>query len=426
MLAVQEWWEMASPELSSSSKGEENNTAIHGSTLALVEARLVGGFRNQQMRLAGLIVHALQNNISNILVDSIFYDNRETRTNRDASYRGVPLESIIDIDTWNYVSDQMGTGVLPRLVRYAPDYHPQWNNHASLFHALNATKVLDPDKMRVDWYPEVQNCTQPFGFGSGIKSGRLWTTFQRYQKDQHGRRSKTSTSGQGILTPVEQVMAQAVQPSPMLSNLLTQLLGISTTGPHRDENNRMMVIHPRTETDMLGHRCAKRMMRNLTMIFDMLQEYEWNNASSSSAGTELLHNQVYLCISQILMDPNATRTGRAELRRLVEENYQRLLSVLDDGLWNGTIPVRLGGQLIFNQSTALPTPPPEERETAAQVLDFFVATRAHTFVGTFGSSFSNDVWTTRYVAGLGHRNFYHSQEGISPVPNGGLPPPHHC
>ena len=58
------------------------------------------------------------------------------------------------------------------------------------------------------------------------------------------------------------------------------------------------------------------------------------------------------------------------------------------------------------------------------VMNFYIATEAEVFIGTKGSSWSTDVWTTRYYQGKGDRNFKYTKEGIVPIPNNGLPVPH--
>eukprot|EP00539_Tryblionella_compressa_P005929 CAMPEP_0178764890 /NCGR_PEP_ID=MMETSP0744-20121128/18095_1 /TAXON_ID=913974 /ORGANISM="Nitzschia punctata, Strain CCMP561" /LENGTH=145 /DNA_ID=CAMNT_0020420221 /DNA_START=154 /DNA_END=591 /DNA_ORIENTATION=+ len=56
-----------------------------------------------------------------------------------------------------------------------------------------------------------------------------------------------------------------------------------------------------------------------------------------------------------------------------------------------------------------------------QILDFWLAVQADVFVGVLMSTWSTDVWTTRYYQGKGGGNFQYTKEGILPVPNGGLP-----
>jgi hypothetical protein len=58
------------------------------------------------------------------------------------------------------------------------------------------------------------------------------------------------------------------------------------------------------------------------------------------------------------------------------------------------------------------------------VLNFYISTEAPVFVGVRGSSYSTDIWTTRYHQGKGQFNYEYTPDGIKPIPNGGLPPPH--
>ena len=427
-----------------------------GSTLAMVEPRLLGGFRNQQMRLAGLVVYALQNNHSSILLESIRYDNpvareqamNDTRTDDQISSPSwsnriqlgrVPMESILDVQHWNRISKMVGTHRLPRLVRYSLHHHGDWNPQTALFQRLNASLVLASNGRTVDWLPIVENCTRPYAFGSGIKAGRLWNTWSLYQRNTRGT-DVVDGGGDGGLqevgfTDLERLLAQATHPSHTIAAMMEQALMTTFQEDPIERGNastsgtisQVLVVHPRTETDMLAHRCSKLMTRNLTQIFDMIQSYPYFGGQlqqSNNTNTSMMYfTQVYLCVSRKFMDPNAPNVGRT-VRPLAEHNYQRMLQAFQDGLWNGSVPVREGGEPLTSSMGLVPG---HEIHTAAQVLNFFVAVQAHAFVGTFGSSFSTDVWSTRYILGKGDLNFQHNPTtGLSNVPNNGLPPPHHC
>jgi len=59
------------------------------------------------------------------------------------------------------------------------------------------------------------------------------------------------------------------------------------------------------------------------------------------------------------------------------------------------------------------------------IINFWLAVQADVFVGVMKSSWSTDVWTTRYYQGKGRKNFQYTKDsGIIPVANGGLPPSH--
>jgi len=73
----------------------------------------------------------------------------------------------------------------------------------------------------------------------------------------------------------------------------------------------------------------------------------------------------------------------------------------------------------------LPLPQDYFGDLLPSMLNFWLAVRADVFVGVKNSSWSTDVWTTRYHMGKGDRNFEYTQGlGIIAIGNGGLPPPH--
>jgi hypothetical protein len=59
------------------------------------------------------------------------------------------------------------------------------------------------------------------------------------------------------------------------------------------------------------------------------------------------------------------------------------------------------------------------------LLNFYIATQAAVFVGVDKSSWSADVWATRFHLGKGENNYkYTPDNGIVPLENGGRPPTH--
>lgn len=80
------------------------------------------------------------------------------------------------------------------------------------------------------------------------------------------------------------------------------------------------------------------------------------------------------------------------------------------------------GKTIF---PLLPLPDNYFGDLIPSVLNFWLAVQADVFVGVRRSSWSTDVWTTRYYMGKGGRNFeYTSKNGIRSIGNNGLPEPH--
>lgn len=94
----------------------------------------------------------------------------------------------------------------------------------------------------------------------------------------------------------------------------------------------------------------------------------------------------------------------------------------DYGLYYKYGPQQQGGKTTF---PLLPLPDNYFGDLLPSVLNFWLAVRADVFVGVQKSSWSTDVWTTRYYMGKGGRNFeYTSTKGIRPIGNAGLPKPH--
>mmetsp|Transcript_15843 Transcript_15843/g.39791 ORF Transcript_15843/g.39791 Transcript_15843/m.39791 type:complete len:715 (+) Transcript_15843:217-2361(+) len=94
----------------------------------------------------------------------------------------------------------------------------------------------------------------------------------------------------------------------------------------------------------------------------------------------------------------------------------------DYGLYYKYGPQQQGGKTTF---PLLPLPDNYFGDLLPSVLNFWLAVRADVFVGVQKSSWSTDVWTTRYYMGKGGRNFeYTSTKGIRSIGNAGLPEPH--
>jgi hypothetical protein len=431
-------------------------------TLALLDLRLTGGFRNQHMRLTGLVLYAVSQNISNLLLDSLRYDNKVVSrrgnagggrirgqvNNTSGSLGRIPFQDLFDVHNWNRVSDRVGTHILPRLIQYSPDLHPDWDPDLALFRStimaltVNASDSVQQSQFRkADMYPHVQHCTQPYAFGSGRRVGqRTWGVYMQHKKDQQSPYGNQ-------LSPTELALIEALQPCPTLANAVKSITHTShhhgTGDLTRGQTKKdlppslpplMLAIHPRTELDMLKHKCSKIMTRNLTQIFEMVQDSvffsepsENGNATNSSKSSK--YQQVFLCISRTGMEDKGQR-----FQQLMDQNLRTLNQASRNGLWKGTVKVREGGEGL---ATSLGIPW-DRVHTAAQIIDFFVAVQATAFLGTFGSSYSTDVWTTRYVlaqkktnrgeiagtSSVDPLNYFHDPSGIGLIGNGGLPPAH--
>lgn len=350
--------------------------------------------------------------------------------------------------------------MLPFLVPYNPRLHSDWDNINQIFQDLAPEKVLDPkfNPRRMDLMELTVGNSMPFAFGSGKGAGRLWNEYyQTLIKEEildpafDGSTASNTTPFPTIEMEhrgaLEIAIYQALKPSvrlqPVVDSILYKEDYRNNTRKHSkhdfvDSNTpipSLIVIHPRCEIDMLMHKCGKKMTRNLTKIFEMVEESpHFSNLNSDTGTGEPLYERVMLCVARDLMAPGSMST-KDDINTLVEQNWVTLNRVTrknssnflkEDslhGLWKGKVQVIEAGE---DAAASIPDLPSEAVEIVAQVINFFVAVNAAVFVGTFGSSYSTDVWTVRYHLGKGSGNFYHSPQGIHKVSNGGLPGAHRC
>ena len=82
------------------------------STLVHFDPHFIGGFRNQHMRFIGLVAHAIDHDIRQILLPSLRWVDINNIPN------SIHHELLFDVDYWNKRADEFG---LPTLVDYDPD-----------------------------------------------------------------------------------------------------------------------------------------------------------------------------------------------------------------------------------------------------------------------------------------------------------------
>jgi hypothetical protein len=139
---------------------------------------------------------------------------------------------------------------------------------------------------------------------------------------------------------------------------------------------------------------------------------------------------VFVAVSR---DGMLERTQNKITQQMANENWKSLLARSQSGGHNQTttptdsqMPYFECGELWMDQwySTQTDVTNDYYGSLVPSVLNFYIATQAAVFVGVAGSSWSTDVWTTRYYQGKGSLNFQYTPNGITPVTNNGLPPPH--
>ena len=181
------------------------------------------------------------------------------------------------------------------------------------------------------------------------------------------------------------------------------------------------------------HRCGKEAEKNLTNIFDMvdsfLEEYNDNSGHEQVGG-------VFVAVSRNNMrqewkDDNVTA--------MAEHNWKALNS--RSSVRNDRESAANTGRRV--QSKAVPqvfecgevwmdewyrkqqnVPDDYYGSLLPSIINFHIATQASVFVGVDKSSWSSDVWKTRYAMGKGSTNYKYTPGGVVQLQNGGLPPSH--
>ncbi|KAG7348789.1 hypothetical protein IV203_011386 [Nitzschia inconspicua] len=238
---------------------------------------------------------------------------------------------------------------------------------------------------------------------------------------------------------------------------------------HKQQHNRSFgyaVLHARVESDMAGHKCGKHMERNLTKLFHwmdtLVQEYntnvtiqdnvhdDYNDHDDHHRYPTLLRGTM-VAIARGFMNPNHNNNNND---RFAVDNWYTLndRSVsysnqsyqFDSHNKNAqkttTTAATTNDHVVFEcgegwlQEAFYKNPLMNHKQLPngyygnilPAMLDFWLAVQADVFVGVMHSSWSTDVWTTRYYQGKGRHNYqYTTTDGIIPLPNrDGLPPAH--
>ena len=212
-----------------------------------------------------------------------------------------------------------------------------------------------------------------------------------------------------------------------------------------------MVFHARVETNIMTHKCSKYMESNLTKMFSWVDAFveEYNANIAMKNNVNYTNNQQ----PQKPLTGIMIATSRSNMKQhdeMAVENWH-VLNHRSVSYVNGTIYAMDGDEknsagntdsidsssppLVFecgegwvregfygnSQRNVQNLPLDYYGTIIPQILDFWLAVQADVFVGVLTSTWSTDVWMTRYYQGRGAGNFQYSREGIAPVPNGGLP-----
>jgi hypothetical protein len=342
----------------------------------------------------------------------------------------------------------------------------------------------DPQKMRQsDFRSKVENCTTPYYYGGGKSAGVLWYDYMKIKTTRRNRLRQRRPASYEEIWNAEFVKAihQALIPHAKWRQLATKCITHHLPKPsikdggnfinmttssyssspslssHGGSGGGYAVLHARIETDMMVHRCGKDMERNLTNILEQvdsfLQKYNFGAGRTRKRieGTMIavnrdgmledypntkqmtLHNLDVLNQRSISYD-NGTYTieGRSQQSQRHQSPHgqprrPKLPILFECG--EGWVDEAYYKQQRQQQQQ-------QQHDTSTRnyygdllpsLLSFWLAVEADIFVGVMKSSWSNDVWTTRYYLGKGSTNYQYTKDtGVIPVPDNGLPRTHQC
>lgn len=355
------------PDSNERTSNKPKITPRNRKTLALVERSIKGGFRNQVMRLTAFVMHAVENDMAQILLPSIVF--RDCTTN--SSLPGVPFEELFDVDHWNSFHPD-----LPLLVPRDPEQHHQWNSTTKQFN--------DPDPMAET--DKKNKTSNPYAMGKNTDgAGPLWWKFKRYSK----KRFKDASVPR---SPVEIAMFQALRPCKRLMEL---------TGKWGD-GSEYFTIHARVEPDMLSHHiCPKLKIRSLSKLFYTVEQHFPNPPAQ----------RVFIPINKFNLLKGVEQKDKEAIQNLATLEMAEI-----QGLWNGTVTVfEVGSQSLSDPFYD------GKREISGSVLNFFLAVQSKVFIGTEVSTWSTDVWTVRYHQGR-HDNYKYFPGGVENATVRGVDP----
>lgn len=319
-----------------------------------------GGFRNQYMTFAGLILMVDQGNHSQIIVESVKWKDLFGTNQR------LRHDLFFDVVHWNSFYP-----MLPRFVKYDSDLFTDVT-------FVGKTEVTPTIKWNVE---NISRATKPFAIGStGLQA-----------QNQYKQYVKRVVEGSQERHRVDLWMLRgAFRPHPALHSIMLEYWKKSGL------SMGYMALHARIEPDMQKHNmCVDAKVTNITHIIHNLK---------AKFPTPPKPNILFIFNREIL--ESEAKNENID-NALAKYNLDVIDNVMKTGLWNGRVRVheagvslaKKSGHDIYSKYFSL----------SGSILDFFLAVQADIFIGTEVSSFSIDVEITRFYRGK--RDNYHYVPG---------------
>lgn len=420
-------------------------------TLALLfPPGLVGGYRNQVMRFIALVHHAINHDADQLLLPTMLFGTTYKGAMDDRRFFPVPMSSLFDVEHWNSFSEHLPTlvdavengdcweanqndvrnitlpnGMVSSKTFVSPMANEILQTPAFLRPVYNIshdilTGFLQKNMRKMDLLSRVEHCSRPMVYGGGVKAGRLWNDYLRLLKVDAGdnRTDARALESTELISHVSRALLPKKEWREAAHQCIrnNQRNRSTTQSTSEFDIAPYVALHARVEVDMLIHRCSKNMEKNLSRVFDMVESF--TEEREVSFGKEEKFQGIFVAVSRHGMQ---TQTSDEAIEKQREENWIALNS---RGRRKSTI-FECGEETMKDWYLSNPTMEFDYfGSVLPSILNFYIATQASVFIGVSKSSWSTDVWTTRYYQGLGSGNFEYTSGGIVAVPNGGLPPPH--
>lgn len=415
----------------------KTSTISRNGTLALIYPNgLFGGYRNQVIRFLAFVVYAIQHNYSQIFLPSLIWRTQIGNGQQSQEdWYPVPHEFLFDVEHWNSL------GELPKLVssipkndcwEYAPKEQTQKDALPTLTSAVlergffslisDYAKRVASHKIKVkprkteDFFLKLGHCKHPAAYGGGKGAGRLWWDTMMINEE----RAKTNSE---FIFNADAKLLKALQPKKEWREVGEECVRMGNNA--REGAQNYVALHARIEVEILSHNCGFSMEKNLTKIFGMVEHLATNTLASQNI------SGVFVAVSRDGMATKESKSNYKTWKILADDNIKTLDDVVGNetrsgtGLHNGNVPVFVCGQGAVQRYYDKHPTSIDLGSTLESMVNFYVATEATAFVGVRHSSYSTDIWTTRYYQGKGDQNYEYTQEGIvQKIEKGGLPPPH--
>jgi hypothetical protein len=463
-------------------QSEKVQNTSNNKTLALLYfPGMIGGYRNQVMRFVALVRHAQRYGQTQLLLPSLVFSTTYKEQspnqffpipmdeifdveywNKFRQYLPILVDSLEDTDCWNQLNDvddndrdflqqlqeKFGSKVirirpanettftspmLDKLLRRSMLLTPIAKTNKAILNGR--VEILKPRK--IDLSPEVERCSHPYVYGGGRLGGKLWNEYVHMPKiDPGGENSIHATENSEFIS----LVSQALLPSRKWRNVAHQCI-LEHQFPLSNSNEMgfqerqkqaklapYVVLHARVETEMLEHRCGVHMEKNLTRIISMVESMVVKYNADKQQDGRL--KGIVLAVSRYGMERKARSPV---IQEIVDRNWETLkrnsLSFGKDIVRSnkgGKPEIFECGETWMDRWYSMQADVPNDYygSLVPSVLNYYIATHAAIFVGVEGSSWSTDVFTSRFGQGKGSANFQYTPDGIIPVANSGLPPSH--